>query len=91
MKPVSVIQSLMRTLFTALLVLIVAVPTFAQSNDRDEHHHRKIVGGYFEEWSIYYAGYNLANLQQNGVADKLTHLTYAFGGVTATGCTIADS
>ena len=91
MKPVSAIQSLMRTLLTALLALIVAVPTFAQANDRDEHHHRKIVGGYFEEWSIYYAGYNIANLQQNGVADKLTHLTYAFGGVTATGCTIADS
>jgi hypothetical protein len=30
-------------------------------------------------------------LQRNGVADKLTHLTYAFGGTTPTGCAIADS
>jgi chitinase len=51
----------------------------------------KVVGGYFEEWSIYFAGYNIANLQANGVANKLTHLTYAFGNATATGCTIADS
>src|SRR4051794_41594054 len=54
----------------------------------------KILGGYFEEWSIYYAGYNIANLQQNGVADKLTHLFYAFANVTTTpapGCAIADS
>lgn len=54
----------------------------------------KILGGYFEEWSIYYAGYNIANLQQNGVADKLTHLMYAFANVTTTpapACAIADS
>jgi chitinase len=54
----------------------------------------KILGGYFEEWSIYYAGYNIANLQQNGVADKLTHLLYAFANVTntpASACAIADS
>jgi chitinase len=54
----------------------------------------KILGGYFEEWSIYYAGYNIANLQQNGVADKLTHLLYAFANVTtspAPACSIADS
>jgi chitinase len=54
----------------------------------------KILGGYFEEWSIYYAGYNIANLQQNGVADKLTHLLYAFANVSTTPtpqCAIADS
>src|SRR5256884_922036 len=50
----------------------------------------KVVGGYFEEWSIYFAGYNIANLQSNGVADKLTHLNYAFGNATANGCAIAD-
>src|ERR1700733_11100314 len=38
-----------------------------------------------------FAGYNIANLQANGVADKLTHLTYAFGSATPTGCAIADS
>src|SRR5579863_9862988 len=54
----------------------------------------KILGGYFEEWSIYYAGYSVANLEQNGVAGKLTHLMYAFANVTTTpapGCAIADS
>lgn len=68
-----------------LTLLASVVPSFAQD---------KILGGYFEEWSIYYAGYNIANLQQNGVADKLTHLLYAFANVTATpapACSIADS
>jgi chitinase len=68
-----------------LTLLFVVVPSFAQS---------KILGGYFEEWSIYYAGYNIANLQQNGVANKLTHLIYAFANVAtspAVGCSIADS
>jgi hypothetical protein len=49
-----------------------------------------VVGGYFEEWSIYFAGFNIANLQANGVADKLTHRSYAFGNATPTGCAIAD-
>src|SRR4051794_41106360 len=54
----------------------------------------KILGAYFEEWGIYYAGYNIANLQQNGVADKLTHLMYAFANVTtspAPACAYADT
>jgi chitinase len=72
-------------LLTLLTVLASVVPSFAED---------KILGGYFEEWGIYYAGYNIANLQQNGVADKLTHLFYAFANVTTTpapACTIADS
>jgi chitinase len=52
---------------------------------------KKVVGGYFEEWSIYFANFNIANLQNNGVADRLTHLFYAFGGANSTGCHIADS
>ncbi|WP_213804182.1 glycosyl hydrolase family 18 protein [Granulicella sp. dw_53] len=54
-----------------------------------------IVGGWFEEWSIYYAGYNISNMQANGVADKLTHLFYAFSALTAptsatAACVLAD-
>ena len=54
-----------------------------------------IVGGWFEEWSIYYAGYNIANMQTNGVANVLTHLFYAFSGLTASpsgtaACVLAD-
>src|SRR5580693_7972 len=82
-----------RPLRMALLTLLAVVagisPSFAQNNNQG-----KIVGGYFEEWSIYYAGYNIANLQQNGVADKLTHLIYAFGNVTtspAPACAFADT
>ncbi|MGA2167805.1 MAG: glycosyl hydrolase family 18 protein [Terracidiphilus sp.] len=75
---------------TSLLVCMACTyPSFAQNPN-----HGKILGGYFEEWSIYYAGYNIANLQQNGVADKLTHLIYAFANVTTTpapSCAIADS
>lgn len=74
---------------TIAVCLVLAVPASAQSGNNG-----KILGGYFEEWSIYYAGYNIANLQQNGVADKLTHLIYAFANVTTTpapACAIADS
>jgi chitinase len=78
-----------RVVLTSVLLLVACFPTFGQ--DRSQG---KILGGYFEEWSIYYAGYNIANLQQNGVADKLTHLIYAFANVTTTpapACAIADS
>ena len=78
---------LFRALGTGLLVLVASgIPAFAQNH--------KILGGYFEEWSIYYAGYNIANLQQNGVASKLTHLFYAFANVTtnpAPACALADT
>jgi chitinase len=81
-------------LLASLLVsFFLARPTLANepNHDHKSDHKSKVVGGYFEEWSIYGAGYNVANLQANGVADKLTHLTYAFGGATPTGCAIADS
>src|SRR3984885_1876051 len=86
-------QFLPRLLRGALLTVLSLVacisPSFAQKPSQG-----KILGGYFEEWSIYYAGYNIANLQQNGVANKLTHLLYAFGNVTTTpapACSIADT
>jgi chitinase len=86
-----------RSLFTFLLVLAACVgPSFAQNSapQSQSNDQGKILGGYFEEWSIYYAGYNIANLQQNGVAKKLTHLLYAFANVTTTpspACAIADT
>jgi chitinase len=76
-------------LVAALLPLTVcASQSLAQSRQQG-----KVFGGYFEEWGIRYAGYNIADLQKNGVADVLTHLIYAFGNVTPTatpGCAIAD-
>jgi chitinase len=79
------------TFFLASLFVpfFLAHPTLANEPSHDNQ--SKVVGGYFEEWSIYFAGYNIANLQTNGVADRLTHLTYAFGNATPTGCAIADS
>src|SRR5579862_8798020 len=82
-------RSLRAPLLTVLVLIAGITPSFAQ-----KHNQGKILGGYFEEWSIYYAGYNIANLQQNGVADKLTHLMYAFANVTTDPtpqCAIADS
>jgi chitinase len=83
---------LFRFVFTLILAtLSLAWTAFPVSPEgSDDHSHSKVVGGYFEEWSIYFAGYNIANLQTNGVANTLTHLTYAFGGTTSTGCAIAD-
>ncbi len=46
-----------------ILAAALALPSFAQSASSS-----KILGGFFEEWGIYYANYNIANLQQNGVA-----------------------
>jgi chitinase len=83
------IPHLLRMLLTILLTFVSCVsPLFAQT-----HGYRKIFGGYFEEWGINYGGYNIADLQKNGVADELTHLIYAFGNVTPTSppaCAIAD-
>src|SRR3984957_12001864 len=84
---------LRRAALTFLAFAFCVYPSFAQ-NQNFEPGRGKILGGYFEEWSIYYAGYNIANLQQNGVAGKLTHLLYAFGNVTTTptpACTFADT
>jgi chitinase len=79
---------LCRVALTSLLALAWVSQSFAQAR-----HQGKIFGGWFEEWGIHYAGYNIADLQENGVADELTHLIYAFGNVTPTAapvCAIAD-
>lgn len=90
-----------RMLFRALAVLCAGtaalmfcgVSAFAQTNNSQG----KILAGFFEEWSIYYANYNLANLESNGSAAKLSHLIYAFADVSASAsdpstdtCVIAD-
>jgi len=80
---------LFRVILMSLLAFVVCVSqSFAQAR-----HQGKIFGGYFEEWGINYAGYNIADLQKNGVADELTHLIYAFGNVIPTSppaCAVAD-
>jgi chitinase len=53
------------------------------------------MGGWYEEWGTYYANYNVAQLQSNGVAGVLTHLIYAFAKPVANGsnvnCALADT
>ena len=82
-------QHVLPILLTGLLLLVF--PLAAAESGDDDQHPARVVGGYFEEWSIYFAGFNIANLQANGVANKLTHLIYAFGNATPSGCAIADS
>jgi chitinase len=78
----------------AASVLVLCLMASTMSLRGQDGREGKVMGGYFEEWSIYGANYNIANLQQNGVAGKLTHLMYAFANVTtepAPACAIADS
>jgi chitinase len=53
------------------------------------------MGGWYEEWGTYYANYNVAQVQSNGVAGVLTHLIYAFAKPIANGsnvnCALADT
>ena len=80
---------LLRGALTTWLAIVVCLPqSFAQAR-----HQSRVFGGYFEEWGINYAGYNIADLQKNDVAAELTHLIYAFGNVTPTSppaCALAD-
>lgn len=88
-------NGLLRTFFAffaTLFTVVVSTPAPAQSASPG-----KILGGWFEEWSIYYAGYNIADLETNGSAAKLSHLFYAFANVSASvtdpaadTCVIAD-
>jgi len=82
----------------ALLSLLALLACAASLLAGDPASKNKILAGFFEEWSIYYANYNIADLQSNGVADRLSHFIYAFADVTATvsspstdTCTIADA
>jgi chitinase len=54
-----------------------------------------MMAGWYEEWGTYYANANVADLQNNGVANVLTHLIYAFAKPVANGsnvnCALADS
>jgi len=79
---------------TTVVVLISGTPAVAQSQESSQS---KILAGYFEEWSIYGANYNIASLQHNNVAGRITHLIYAFANVAPTSgapnaqCQLADT
>ncbi|HKD72632.1 MAG TPA: hypothetical protein VKB61_10895, partial [Candidatus Acidoferrum sp.] len=46
-----------------LLAGVLLVPQQARpavaGEPADDDHHARVVGGYFEEWSIYFAGFNI--------------------------------
>jgi chitinase len=65
----------------ALLTAFIGLISFGSAAAQTFQPPKKILAGYFEEWSIYGANYNIANLQQNGVANHISHLLYAFGNV----------
>jgi len=77
----------------ALCVILFAL-CFLVSVAQADGPQGKVLAGFFEEWSIYYANYNIADLQANGVAGHLSHFIYAFGNVTTNpvpSCAIADA
>jgi chitinase len=84
------------------LLFATAMPSHARDSQAPDNRdpgrdQGKILAGYFEEWSIYAANYNIANLQTNGVAGNISHLIYAFGNVAPTTgapnaqCQLADT
>jgi len=86
-------RSLVPYLLRAFLTGLLALAAFVSQSFAQARHNGKIFGGYFEEWGVKYGGYNIADMQKNGVADELTHLIYAFGNVTPTSppaCAIDD-
>jgi chitinase len=94
MRKTSSLQVQRALVVSSLVLVTCCIPAFAQNHPSQG----KILAGYFEEWSIYYANYNLANLESNGSAAKLSHLVYAFANVTADAsnpsndtCAIADA
>jgi chitinase len=83
--------------FFITLLLAFGTLSLAQDDQPRGPAQAKILAGYFEEWSIYAANYNVANLQNNGVANRISHLIYAFGNVAPTTgapnaqCSLADT
>jgi chitinase len=84
-------QIFLAAVLSAALLLMCSTAAAGQT-DKSQSGRDKIVGAYFEEWSIYGANYNVADIQNSGAAGVLTHVLYAFANVSTTGqCAIADS
>jgi len=79
--------------FEAACALCLALSPAMLNGQKPVYNGDKL-GAYFEEWSIYGANYNIADVQSSGAAARLTDVYYAFADVTATpspACVIADS
>lgn len=88
-------HNLLRRMYLSVLagtMLFMCAANLSAQINRSGAKGGDIVGAYFEEWSIYGADYNVADIQNSGAADALTHVLYAFANVSAGGqCAIADS
>ncbi len=85
-------------LATALALTVAGIPAVATaSNDSalgHEHgsHKKELLNvGYFTQWGIYGRNFQVKDLDTSGAADKLTHINYAFGNVSAAGKCFIDN
>lgn len=79
--------------FSAFCVVMLALSPAILRAQKTGYNGDKL-GAYFEEWSIYGANYNIADVQSSGAAARLTDIYYAFADVTTTpapACVIADT
>jgi chitinase len=66
--------------------MLAAAPTAAQAGRKSY-----VKVGYFTQWGIYGRNFQLSKVQNSGAAARLTHINYAFSGVTADGvCASVD-
>ena len=92
MTPIQFCRISHTAVLATVLLLTCGHVAFASEADSSAAHRSQVVGAYFEEWSIYGASYNIADIEKSGAAGVLTHVLYAFANVSATGqCAIADS
>ena len=80
-------------LFTANLVSaqqLTSLQARQEDHDRDEHHGRKKIVGYFPQWGVY-GNFFVKNLISSGSASLLTHLDYAFANVQNNQCASFDT
>ncbi|MFC8231017.1 glycoside hydrolase family 18 protein [Streptomyces sp. NPDC057287] len=67
--------------------LAPAASAGATGHDRGAGHHDRAYRtvGYFTQWGVYGRDFQVKDLETSGTAEKLTHINYAFGNVSAEG------
>ena len=69
-----------------LLLLGLTQPAAAGARDRPREF---VKVGYFIQWGIYGRSFFVKNLEDSGIAGRLTHINYAFGGVAEDGVCVS--
>jgi chitinase len=88
-RPTAVVGGVLAAIFLAACGVPPGAPTEAPpitsaSAAESDSAGPKVLSGYFTEWSVYERNYRVADIP----AEKLTHVNYAFAGVTETGIVI---